>query len=209
MKDMNWPERVAYLENQLADSDRDNRRLRGRLAEAEREARVLVVAMADQCGASDNWKPLPDVAGMITQINNMVAGLREERALIVARAENAEAALVEANETITGIPTLCRRYEARLAEAEARFDKDVIERNRVIAEKSTRLAEAEDSLAIARFNCEAQAQANINLEARLAEAEALLRESFDWVGREPVPFDDVPRVLTLRKRIDAHLARKP
>jgi len=28
MKDMNWPERVAYLENQLADSDRDNQRLR-------------------------------------------------------------------------------------------------------------------------------------------------------------------------------------
>ena len=28
MKDMNWPERVAYLENQLADSDRDNKRLR-------------------------------------------------------------------------------------------------------------------------------------------------------------------------------------
>lgn len=98
MKDMNWPERVAYLENQLADSDRDNQRLRGRLAEAEREARVLVVAMADQCGASDNWKPLPDVAGMITQINNMVAGLREERALIVARAENAERALEEADE---------------------------------------------------------------------------------------------------------------
>jgi hypothetical protein len=24
-----------------------------------------------------------------------------------------------------------------------------------------------------------------------------------------VPFDDVPRVLTLRKRIDAHLAREP
>ena len=35
MKDMNWPERVAYLENQLADSDRDNQRLRGRLAETE------------------------------------------------------------------------------------------------------------------------------------------------------------------------------
>jgi len=31
MKDMNWPERVAYLENQLADSDRDNQRLRGLL----------------------------------------------------------------------------------------------------------------------------------------------------------------------------------
>jgi uncharacterized protein YciW len=44
--------------------------------------------------------------------------LLAERALLVTRAENAEAALVEANETITGIPTLCRRYEARLAEAE-------------------------------------------------------------------------------------------
>ena len=65
-----------------------------RLADAEREARVLVVAMADQCGAPDNWKPLPDAAGMITQISNMVAGLRDERALIVQRAENAEAALV-------------------------------------------------------------------------------------------------------------------
>jgi hypothetical protein len=28
MKDMNWPERVAYLENQLANSDRDNQHLR-------------------------------------------------------------------------------------------------------------------------------------------------------------------------------------
>lgn len=47
------------------------------------------------------------------------AALRDERALIIQRAENAEAALVEAQEAITGIPTLCRRYEARLAEAEA------------------------------------------------------------------------------------------
>jgi hypothetical protein len=31
MKSMNWPERVAYLENQLADSDRDNKRLQGLL----------------------------------------------------------------------------------------------------------------------------------------------------------------------------------
>lgn len=38
MKDMNWPDRVAYLENQLADSDRDNVSLRARLAEAERDA---------------------------------------------------------------------------------------------------------------------------------------------------------------------------
>lgn len=38
MKNMNWPDRVAYLENQLADSDRDNVSLRARLAEAERDA---------------------------------------------------------------------------------------------------------------------------------------------------------------------------
>ena len=74
--------------------------LRSRLAAADREATVLVVAMADQFGAPDNWKPLPDAAGMITQISNMVAGLREERALIVQRAENAEAALVEAEQCI-------------------------------------------------------------------------------------------------------------
>jgi regulator of replication initiation timing len=34
----------------------------------------------------------------------------------------------------------------------------------------------------------------------------LLREAFEWTGREPVPFD-VPRVLALRKRIDAALER--
>ena len=54
------------------------RRYEARLADAEREARVLVVAMADQFGAPDNWKPLPDAAGMITQISNMVAGLRKD-----------------------------------------------------------------------------------------------------------------------------------
>ena len=73
--------------------------LRSWLADAEREARVLVVAMADQFGAPDNWKPLPDAAGMITQISNMVAGLRDERALLVTRAENAEAALAYAVST--------------------------------------------------------------------------------------------------------------
>jgi hypothetical protein len=86
--------------------------LRSRLTDAEREARVLVVAMADKCGAPDNWKPLPDAAGMITQISNMVAGLREERALLVTRAENAEAAL-------EGADRLTNDAWKRLAEAEA------------------------------------------------------------------------------------------
>jgi hypothetical protein len=102
---------IESLRSRLAEVEieRDNARLaatqnkelvewnRSRLADAEREARVLVVAMADKCGAPDNWKPLPDAAGMITQISNMVAGLRDERALLVTRAENAEAALVEAD----------------------------------------------------------------------------------------------------------------
>lgn len=41
MKDMNWPERVAYLENQLADSDRDNQRLHGLMAEANAKMMIL------------------------------------------------------------------------------------------------------------------------------------------------------------------------
>ena len=44
MKNMNWPDRVAYLENQLADSDRDNVSLRARLAEAEH----LILRMAGE-----------------------------------------------------------------------------------------------------------------------------------------------------------------
>ena len=102
--------------------EREIVRLQARLADAEREARVLVVAMADQFGAPDNWKPLPDAAGMITQISNMVAGLREERALLVARAENAEAALVEAErrcvEQTVELVNLAEGRRVRLAEAE-------------------------------------------------------------------------------------------
>ena len=41
MKDMNWPERVAYLENQLADSDRENQRLHGLMAEANAKMMIL------------------------------------------------------------------------------------------------------------------------------------------------------------------------
>jgi hypothetical protein len=59
------------------------------------------------------------MANEIESLRSRLAEAEAERALIIQRAENAEAALVEANETITDIPTLCRRYEARLAEAEA------------------------------------------------------------------------------------------
>jgi hypothetical protein len=48
------------------------------------------------------------------------------------------------------------------------------------------------------------------LAALRAERDALrelLREAFEWTGREPVPFD-VPKVLALRKRIDAALAER-
>lgn len=88
-------------QRQKAKDDAIIESLRSRLTDAEREARVLVVAMADKYGAPDNWKPLPDAAGMITQISNMVAGLREERAMLVQRAENAEAALADVTELYT------------------------------------------------------------------------------------------------------------
>ena len=110
--------------------------LRARLAEADREATVLVFAMADQCGAPDNWRPLPGVAGKITQISNMAAGLR-----------------------------------SRLAE----YERDFV------------------------ASCSLHAHAG--LEARLAEADALLREALahlDNLGNKP----------DLKRRIDAFLAKE-
>ena len=111
------------MEQKAAQGDADWLALRSRLADAEREARVLVVAMADKCGAPDNWKPLPDAAGMITQISNMVAGLREERALIVQRAENAEAALVAevAKNGRHAMRVTIAQLEARLQKVMARW----------------------------------------------------------------------------------------
>ena len=51
--------------------------LAARLASADIEATSLLMAMVQQWpDVHPDWKPLPDVAGKITQINNMVAGLR-------------------------------------------------------------------------------------------------------------------------------------
>lgn len=47
------------------------------LRAAHIEATSLVTAMAEQAGAPAEWRPLSDVAGMVTQISNMAAGLRE------------------------------------------------------------------------------------------------------------------------------------
>lgn len=85
---------------------------KARLAEADREATVLVVAMADQFGAPDNWRPLPDVAGKITQISNMAYVLRSrlaEQVQTTARIASERACLEVENHKIT----------ARLAVAEA------------------------------------------------------------------------------------------
>jgi hypothetical protein len=52
--------------------------LRAEQDAADIEATALVVAMAEKCGVPDNWEPLADVAGKITQISNMAAALRAE-----------------------------------------------------------------------------------------------------------------------------------
>ena len=63
MKDMNWPERVAYLENQLADSDRDNKRLRAGLQLIAGDKNRLMNEVARQTAASIlGGKPIGEVA---------------------------------------------------------------------------------------------------------------------------------------------------
>jgi hypothetical protein len=60
------------------------------------------------------------------------------------------------------------------------------------------LAEAKDAFAIARFNCEAQAEANIALEKRLAEADAALGTQAEQ-----------PDAAVIAETIVKHLADNP
>ncbi len=161
--------------------------LRSRLADAEREARVLVVAMADKCGAPDNWKPLPDAAGMITQISNMVAGLREERALIVTRAENAEAALVEAEAKIAELRDAlgCEMDDTRNACAAVNAEIDRV--NKRLAEAEALLRDVREDYARAMNEAQIAADVGCNL------TELGVKMSM-WINKIA--------------RIDAHLARE-
>jgi flagellar biosynthesis regulator FlbT len=75
----------CYMDQEIADKLEDIAELVVELAalRAERdaadiEATALVVAMAEKYGVPDNWEPLADVAGKITQISNMAAALRAE-----------------------------------------------------------------------------------------------------------------------------------
>jgi hypothetical protein len=147
--------------------------------------------MADQFGAPDNWKPLPDAAGMITQISNMVAGLREERALLVTRAENAEAALAYAVSTGDECAIEVEALRARLAEAES--DRD------------------------AAFRAHDKAHAAcIHYDEMLTVAWGLLGEAREalrgWSRDDGTTEGDCPCSMCnntrLNNRIDAHLARK-
>ena len=202
--------------------------LRSRLAAADREATVLVVAMADQFGAPDNWKPLPDAAGMITQISNMVAGLREERALIVQRAENAEAALVEAEQEYQDARIVRKQLEARLAEADelhSRYVKAVGE----LAGMAARYDQFGDEAVADSWPVYVSASAYDSLLSWLAEANDLLRDtlpsvqshirkhrrSWEAAMKRGDEFhtrkhcEQMNKDLALEARIDAHLAREP
>ena len=112
MKDMNWPERVAYLENQLADSDRDNRRLRefieglpdgdeivrlrglhGLLS----EAREYITAYQLQC---DTVGGLPHATDLAARIDAALAGAAVQPPVLNER--DARDPVVEAQHDETG-----------------------------------------------------------------------------------------------------------
>ena len=56
-------------------------RLGSELAEARREIQSLIESIwrAEYRREAPQWKPLPDLVGMITQMDNMYAGVREQR----------------------------------------------------------------------------------------------------------------------------------
>jgi hypothetical protein len=72
-------------------------RLKAENEEAKREARILAQAMWEQSYAdATEWQMLDDTAGIITQISNMAAGVRD-------RATNAEAEVQRLTARIAGL----------------------------------------------------------------------------------------------------------
>ena len=94
-------------------------RAEARLAEAERYAEGLAVALAARHYPEVNvWRPLSgDLIGLLTQIDNMTTGLSR-----TARAERLEAALREAQEAAAtqngGVLSACKKTAALRAEME-------------------------------------------------------------------------------------------
>ena len=69
---------------EITDLIDERDRLREKLDEARSYASHLATTMAAHDGAIEDWRPLPDLIGLLTQIDNMAAGRR-------IRAEAAEA----------------------------------------------------------------------------------------------------------------------
>lgn len=50
-------------------------RLQGQMASADAYALMLVTNLAKRYGAVPEWRPLPDLVGKLTQIDNITAGM--------------------------------------------------------------------------------------------------------------------------------------
>lgn len=76
MKGTSEPVRAA-----LAAMQAEIQRLGGALTEARDELRSLIESIwkAEYRREAPEWKPLPELIGMITQIDNMYAGVRSQR----------------------------------------------------------------------------------------------------------------------------------
>lgn len=86
--------------------DRHFATLRQQLAEAEREAVYLLKVVAPQC------KPLPDIPGVISQLNNYIAGVHIDRDAALEREERLRRAVEEFVEYVDAecFASCLRRY---------------------------------------------------------------------------------------------------
>ena len=72
---------VEQMQAQIASLTAENGRLREALSDAHREALYLAQSIwrSEYLRECPNWEPCDTVAGIITQIDNMYAGMRLQR----------------------------------------------------------------------------------------------------------------------------------
>jgi hypothetical protein len=104
------------------------------------------------------WRALRAQTKGLQRQRRLIKRLQAERALLVARAENAEAALVAevAKNGRHAMRVTIAQLEARLADLEGALRIALNQDSDHSPTCECRLCRAEDSLAIARFNCDAQ-----------------------------------------------------
>lgn len=77
-----WNNKARNLQYAITELQAENERLKAENEAANREARILAHSMWEQSYSHvTEWKMLKDTAGIITQISNMAAGIRDRATL--------------------------------------------------------------------------------------------------------------------------------